>query len=142
MWILVVASFIEALTYKIIDLLIEILTGKTKIIPNILKPYYPFFKGEVLPGDTPRQFEIIGCIERPKKNVITITEVPVNLDREKISKHLNKLIDSGLVVHEGKRYLLRVDSLKELIKELREDMQRSLDDLEDIAVELDTKLGL
>jgi len=66
----------------------------------------------------------------------------LGLSRGTVIHHINKLIDSGIVLHEGNRYLLRVDSLKQLIQELKEDLQRNLNDLEEIAVELDGKLGL
>ena len=66
----------------------------------------------------------------------------LDLSRGTVIHHINKLIDSGLVVHQNNRYLLRVDCLKDLIKELKEDLRRSLDDLEEVAVELDEKLGL
>ena len=56
--------------------------------------------------------------------------------------HINKLKDSGIVVHEGKRYFLRVDKLEALIQEIRKDLMRTCDDLQEIAQEIDKELRL
>lgn len=82
---------------QVIDLIIEILTGKTKTIPEILPLHFPYFNGKIENGESPRQFKLSGRITRPKKNVIFIDEVPVSLDREKIIDNLDKLRDKDLV---------------------------------------------
>lgn len=66
----------------------------------------------------------------------------LRLTRGTVVHHINKLKEAGIVVHEGKRYFLRVDRLQTLIKELRKDILRTCDDLEDIAKEIDKELWL
>lgn len=82
---------------QIIDLIIDILSGKTKTIPEILPLHFPYFNGTIENGETPRQFKMSGRISKPKKNVIHIDEVPVSLDREKIIENLDKLRDKDLI---------------------------------------------
>ena len=66
----------------------------------------------------------------------------LSLSRGTIIHHINKLMESGLVVHEGNRYTLRVENLKALVEEVERDIQRACQDLKDIAKEIDYKLGL
>ena len=66
----------------------------------------------------------------------------LELSRGTVIHHINKLMESGLVVHEGNRYTLRVDSLKTLVEEVEKDIQRACDDLKRVAEEIDGKLGL
>ncbi len=66
----------------------------------------------------------------------------LSLTRGTVVHHLNKLLQAGIIVYEGNRYLLRVDSLAALIEELRKDVQRNLDDLKKIADDIDKWLGL
>lgn len=64
------------------------------------------------------------------------------LSRGTIVHHINKLIESGLVIHEGNRYTLRVENLKSLIDEVEKDIRRACDDLKEVAKEIDNRLGL
>ena len=64
------------------------------------------------------------------------------LTRGTIIHHINKLMESGLVIHEGNSYTLRVDNLKALIEEMEKDIKRACDDLKDVAKEIDNRLGL
>lgn len=66
----------------------------------------------------------------------------LGLSRGTVIHHINKLIESGLVIHEGSRYTLRVDTLKSLIEEIEKDLTRALDDLKGGAKEIDKALGL
>ena len=65
-----------------------------------------------------------------------------HLSRGTVVHHLRKLQEAGLVVSTQGGYLLRVDSLSELVDELRIDASRLLDDLGKVAVDLDEQLGL
>ena len=78
------------------------------------------------------------------KNELSSDELALklSLSRGTIIHHINKLMESGLVVHEGSRYTLRVDNLKSLIDEVEKDIQRTCEDLKDIAKEIDERLGL
>ncbi len=66
----------------------------------------------------------------------------LQLTRGTVVHHINKLKEAGIVIHEGKRYFLRVDKLESLIQEIRKDMQRTFDDLQTMAKEIDSNLGL
>ena len=66
----------------------------------------------------------------------------LNLSRGTIIHHINKLMESGLVVHDKNKYMLRVDNLKLLIAELEKDVQRTMGDLKEIATDIDGWLGL
>jgi predicted transcriptional regulator len=66
----------------------------------------------------------------------------LGLSRGTIIHHINKLIEAGLVVHEGNTYILRVDNLKSLIDEVERDIKRVCEDLRDVAKEVDLRLGL
>lgn len=66
----------------------------------------------------------------------------LDLTRGTIVHHLNKLIEAGIVIKEHNKYILRVDSLSQLIDEIRKDVKRTIDDLENIAKEIDETLGI
>lgn len=68
--------------------------------------------------------------------------IRLGITRGTVIHHINKLISSGIVISQSKGYLLRVDNLKELINEMRRDMNKTMDGLEDIAVQIDGALGL
>lgn len=65
----------------------------------------------------------------------------LNLSRGTVIHHINTLMDAGLVVHEGNRYMLRVDNLSELISELEKDIDRTLSDLREAAQSIDERLS-
>ena len=66
----------------------------------------------------------------------------LKLSRGTVVHHLNKLIESGLVLYDGRQYWLRDNNLELLIDELRRDTERGLDDLQKAAKEIDQLLGL
>jgi predicted transcriptional regulator len=66
----------------------------------------------------------------------------LTLSRGTIIHHVNRLMESGLVLHEGNRYILRVENLKSLIDELEKDIKRSCEDLKEVAKQIDNRLGL
>jgi len=65
----------------------------------------------------------------------------LNLSRGTVVHHLNKLMQAGIVVSDGNRYLLRMENLQLLIDELRRDVDRSIEDLKDVARDIDNFLG-
>ncbi|MBT4825053.1 HTH domain-containing protein [Candidatus Woesearchaeota archaeon] len=65
----------------------------------------------------------------------------LHLSRGTVVHHLHKLQNSGIIVSENKGYLLRVNRLKNLILEIEKDMKRTLDDMKEMADEIDKKLG-
>ena len=66
----------------------------------------------------------------------------LNLTRGTVIHHINRLIESGIVIHEKKKYLLRVTNLKDLVDEIRKDIERTCVDLKEVADEIDGRLGL
>ena len=66
----------------------------------------------------------------------------LSLSRGTIIHHINRLMESGIVIHEGNRYTLRVENLRSLIEEVEKDIKRACEDLKEIAKEIDNKLGL
>ena len=60
-----------------------------------------------------------------------------NLSRGTVVHHLNKLIESGLVITEKNKYYLRENNLNILIEELKKDINRTMDDLKKIAENID-----
>ena len=66
----------------------------------------------------------------------------LGLSRGTVIHHINKLMESGLVVNERNKYMLRVDNLKMLISEIEKDVSRTLGDLKDIASSIDDWIGL
>jgi len=79
-----------------------------------------------------------------RKESLSSDELAYRLDltRGTIVHHLNKLIEAGIVIRENNKYILRVDSLTQLIEEIRKDVKRTIDDLENIAAEIDGTLGI
>lgn len=65
----------------------------------------------------------------------------LELSRGTVVHHLNKLMEAGIIIHEHNRYFLRVESLKMLVDELKKDIRRTIDDLDEIADEIDKTLG-
>lgn len=78
------------------------------------------------------------------KQTLTSDELALRLalSRGTIIHHINKLMESGIVIHEGNRYTLRVENLKSLIDEVEKDIKRACDDLKEVAKEIDERLGL
>ena len=78
------------------------------------------------------------------KQPVSSDELAFRLDltRGTVIHHINKLIEAGIVVTEGRKYVLRVDNLKELIEELEQDVTRTCDNLKKVAEEIDERLGL
>ncbi len=64
----------------------------------------------------------------------------LSLTRGTVIHHINKLNQAGIVIHEGNSYYLRVDKLQDLMKEIRKDVMRTIDDLEEMAKEIDAQL--
>ena len=63
-----------------------------------------------------------------------------NLSRATVIHHLSKLINSGLVLEEGKKYFLRVNNLEELTREIEKDVSSTFKKLLEISREIDRDL--
>ena len=64
------------------------------------------------------------------------------LTRGTVIHHINKLMDSGLIIGADNRYFLRVNSLAELVDEVKQNVIKSLDNLQRIGDHIDGQLGL
>ena len=65
----------------------------------------------------------------------------LKLSRGTVVHHLNKLLESGIVLTERNRYALRVSNLEILVDELRRDIRRTMENLKEIARQIDDELG-
>ncbi|MDI3544201.1 MAG: hypothetical protein PWQ28_482 [Candidatus Woesearchaeota archaeon] len=59
-----------------------------------------------------------------------------------VNHHIRNLIDSGILIREKNRIFLRRKTLLSTINEIRKDIDRVLTDVEEIANDIDDKLGL
>jgi len=87
----------------------------------------------------------IELLKATKQNKgLTSDEIAYNthLSRGTVVHHLNKLLDSGIVIHSKNKYFLRVNNLRTLIKEIHEDIDRTCSNLIEVAEEMDRSLGL
>lgn len=60
----------------------------------------------------------------------------------RVNHHIRNLVETGLVYREKQRIYIRGSSLRSMIREIRKDTLRILDDLEQAADELDTSFGI
>jgi predicted transcriptional regulator len=65
----------------------------------------------------------------------------LQLTRGTVVHHLTKLMDSGIVVREKQRYFLRENNLQALMKDLQRDMESMFAQLQEVAEDIDQKLG-
>lgn len=66
----------------------------------------------------------------------------LNLSRGTVIHHINKLMESGLVVHGRNRYMLRVENLASLVEELQRDIRGIYQNLKDVAEDIDKLMGV
>ncbi len=64
------------------------------------------------------------------------------LTRGTVVHHLNKLMDSGIVINHRNQYILNVDNIHGLVKRIRKNINNTLADLDEVAKQLDERLGL
>lgn len=64
------------------------------------------------------------------------------LSRGTVVHHLNKLMESGIVLAHKNKYVLKVNNLEELVDVVRSDVNKTFDSLEGAGKKLDTLLGL
>ena len=62
------------------------------------------------------------------------------LTRGTVVHHLNKLMESGIVIHQSNHYTLRTSNLEHLVEEVERDLGRMLNELRTVAQEIDRKL--
>jgi len=65
----------------------------------------------------------------------------LDLARSTVVHHLTKLMYEGIVIHHNKQYILRTSNLEELMNEIRKDYVNIINDLREIAKDIDDKLN-
>jgi len=85
--------------------------------------------------------ELIKSTKQAKALTSDELAIKLNLSRGTVVHHLHRLTDSGIVVFEGRGYMLRVNKLGILINEIEKDLKRALEDMKIIADEIDKKIG-
>lgn len=88
---------------------------------------------------------IFSLLEKLSNEEISSSEVlaeDLDMKISRINHHLRNLNDSGLLYRKKRLIYLRGGSLKAAVKEMRKDSERILDELENIAEEIDSMMGL
>ena len=86
----------------------------------------------------------ITLVKKTKQNeAVSSDEIAekLQLSRGTVVHHLIKLMDAGIVLREKQGYLLREASLQSLIRDVQRDMEAVLQELLQVAKEIDEKLG-
>lgn len=66
----------------------------------------------------------------------------LDLSRGTVVHHINKMIEAGIILREGNRYILRNDSLQSLVDQIESDAKQACKELRDVAKEIDERIGL
>jgi len=66
----------------------------------------------------------------------------LNLSRATVIHHLTKLIASGIVVVNDNKYSLRAKNLESTLKKMKADFLSAYEEVEEVAQEIDKKIGL
>ncbi|MBU0456649.1 MAG: HTH domain-containing protein [Nanoarchaeota archaeon] len=86
----------------------------------------------------------ITLVRKSKRNeIISSDDIAerLSLTRGTVVHHLTKLMESGIVIREKKGYLLRENRLHNIIKNIKRDLENIFEELEDVAKDIDQKLG-
>ncbi len=85
----------------------------------------------------------VELIKAPRRGM-TSDEIAYHLDltRGTVVHHLNRLMETGVVIPQKNRYYLRVSNLTELMGEIERDLTSSLSEMKRIAEKLDREIGL
>lgn len=65
-----------------------------------------------------------------------------NLTRGTVIHHLNRLMESGIVINERSHYILAVDNVEELVDIVKNNIIKTCDGLKHVARNIDRKLDL
>ncbi len=66
----------------------------------------------------------------------------LGLSRGTVIHHMNRLMESGLVIHDRKKYILKEPRLEVLVDTIKRDFERTCEDLKLVAKRLDKMLEL
>ena len=88
---------------------------------------------------------VLDILNQKSENERVTSETIANnleLTQNLINHHLRRLIKSGLIIRENKEILIRGGSIKEAVREIRNDTLRMLDAIEKIAEDIDDELNI
>ncbi len=82
--------------------------------------------------------------ESRNTNLISSDELAarLHLTRGTVVHHLNKLLETGIIINNRNRYELRVQSLQALVDIIEEDFKKTCNELRNVAKNLDSHLHL
>jgi predicted transcriptional regulator len=86
--------------------------------------------------------EIVRATEKGKPVNSTDLAKNVGMSRGSVINHLNNLIQSGLIVKDGRFYMARSQSMFRTIEEIEEDIDRIFDRMKQRARYIDEKFGI
>ena len=86
--------------------------------------------------------ELLKCAKNQKQLSSDDIAEKLKLSRGTVIHHIKELIDSGIVVHQKNKYILRVENLEVLIDEIQRDIKRAFEDLKQVAKDIDEWMGL
>ena len=66
----------------------------------------------------------------------------LGLTRATVVHHLNTLMEKGVIVHQGNKYVMRGSQLTSLVEDVQKDMERTFAEMKKTAEELDRMLEL
>jgi predicted transcriptional regulator len=66
----------------------------------------------------------------------------LGLTRATVIHHLDGLMDAGIVEHARGKYQLRVDNMEELVDTIQADLDKTMQELKEVARNVDQQLGL
>ncbi len=66
----------------------------------------------------------------------------LNLTRGTVVHHLNKLMEAGIAINVKNRYYLREENLQIVVQAIKSDLEQSMDELTNLAKEIDDWMGL
>ncbi len=88
---------------------------------------------------------IFSLLDKLSNDEITSSEAlaeDLEIKISRVNHHLRNLNDSGLLYRKKRLVYLRGGSLKAAVKEMRKDSERIFDELESIAEEIDSRIGI
>lgn len=86
--------------------------------------------------------EIVFAAEKNKALSSTQIAKRVEMSRGSVINHLNNLMRSGLIIRQGRNYLLRSKSIFRTIEEIEEDIERIFTKMKKTAKEIDEEFGV
>lgn len=86
----------------------------------------------------------ITLVKEAKREPLSSDQIAyqLRLSRGTVVHHINNLLESGIVSKERGGYALRMESLQEMITEMKRDLEKMFLRLDKVSKEIDDMLGL